>query len=163
MRRAFTFLTIAVSLLTLTVPARAQRLSLHAYGVRAGVSLDEDLSQVLVGGHADFDGLAPNVRVQPLMTVGVGDDALSLLLGGEVHYVFPSDTERGDVSPYLGGGVALHRVDFDDAEDQTDAALLVTGGIDVPVERWWGWFVEGRFVIEDDTIFRVEGGLNWRY
>lgn len=163
MARALPLLTV-FSLLSLAFagPARSQDLALYSYGIRAGASLDEDLTQVLVGGHVDLEGLAPDVRLLPLLTVGVGDDALSVLVGGEVHYVFPTD-EESNVSPYAGGGVAVHHVAFDDLEDETDPALLVTGGVEIPVRRWWGWFAEGRFVIADATIFRLEGGINWLY
>lgn len=146
----------------------AQDIQLHAYGVRAGVSLDDDLTQLVVGGHADLSGLAPNLRLMPLFTIGAGDDALTLLFGGEAHYLFP--VERGQrVQPYVGGGLGLHHIEFDGDgpdevdDDETDLALLVAGGVEVPVERWWNWFAEGRFIIQDETLFRLEGGVNWLY
>ena len=36
-------------------------------------------------------------------------------------------------------------------------------GIDVPVATWWGWFAQARFQIADESLFRLEGGLNWQY
>ncbi|MBW3660302.1 MAG: hypothetical protein KY397_01540 [Gemmatimonadetes bacterium] len=143
-------------------PAAAQELGLRAYGIRAGLALEDDLTQILVGGHADLGRPAPNLRLQPLFTVGAGEDALTLLLGGEVHYLFPIEA-GSTVEPYVGGGLGVHHIDFDEGSDTTDLALLVAGGVDVPVERWWGWFAEGRFVIEDETIFRLEAGVNWQY
>lgn len=141
--------------------ATAQDLGLRAYGIRAGAALEDD-AQFLVGGHADLGRLAPNLRLQPLFTVGAGSDVLTLLLGAEAHYLFPV-AAGSRVEPYAGGGVGIHHVDFDEAGEDTEVALLVSGGVDVPVQRWWGWFVEGRFVIEDDTVFRLEGGINWTY
>lgn len=149
----------------------AQQIEMHAYGIRGGISLEDDLTQVLVGGHADLSGLAPNVRLVPLFTVGAGDDALTLLFAGEAHYLFPLEDRSQRYQPYAGGGIGLHHIARDDPgddavdldNDDTDIALLVTGGVEVPVQRWWGWFAEGRFVIQDDTIFRLEAGVNWLY
>lgn len=142
-------------------PVAAQDLGLRSYGVRLGAALEDD-PQVLVGGHADLGRLAPNLRIQPLFTVGAGSDALTLLLGGEAHYLFPVEANSA-VEPYIGGGVGVHHLDLDEGGDDTEVALLVAGGVDVPVQRWWGWFAEGRFVIVDDTVFRLEAGINWVY
>ena len=51
-----------------------------SYGIRAGASLDDDLTQLLVGGQVDAGRLAENVRLQPFLTLGFGDDALSFML-----------------------------------------------------------------------------------
>lgn len=142
-------------------PASAQDMGLRAYGIRAGAALEDD-PQFLVGGHADLGRLAPNLRIQPLFTVGAGSDVLSLLLGVEGHYLFPVEA-GARVEPYVGGGVGLHHLNFDHADDDTEVALLVAGGVDVPVERWWGWFAEGRFVIADESVFRLEAGIDWTY
>ncbi|HUP18843.1 MAG TPA: hypothetical protein VM778_02695 [Gemmatimonadota bacterium] len=146
----------------LASPASAQSLALEAYGVRGGLSLDDDLTQLLVGLHADFGGLDAPIRLRPLISVGADDDALSVLAGGEVHWWIPIDTEAR-FDPYLGGGVGIFHVDPDEGDGETDAALLITAGADVPVQRWWGWFAEGKFVIYDDVVFRLEGGVNWTY
>ena len=147
-------------------PARAQDLRVMAYGVRAGASLDDDLTQFLAGGQVDLGRLADNVRLQPFVTLGVGDDAFSFLLAGEVHYLFPVDPARSRVEPYAGAGVGLSHVSYDRPgrdDDSTELALLLSGGVDVPVQRWWGWFGEVRFQIADESLFRLEGGINWRY
>jgi hypothetical protein len=146
--------------------ARAQDLGLTAYGIRVGASLDDDLTQLLVGGQVDVGRLAENVRLQPFATFGFGDDALTIMLAGEVHYLFPVDPARSRIAPYAGAGVGLSYVDYDRVgsnDDTTEVALLLVGGIDVPVQRWWGWFGEVRFQIADESLFRLEGGLNWKH
>lgn len=164
MSRALLVLLLAVPVGTagLARDATAQTLTLDAYGVRAGLSLDDDLVQLLVGGHADLVGFADDLRLRPLLTVGVGDDALTILAGGEVHWLVALE-EESRFEPYVGGGIGLFHLDPDRGGSDTDAALLVTGGVDVPVERWWGWFAEGKFVIADEAVFRLEGGVNWKY
>lgn len=143
--------------------ARAQSaLELNAYGLRAGASLDDALTQFLVGGQLDLGRPYDNLRVQSLLTVGFGDDALSFLVGGEAHYLFPV-SNQSSVAPYAGGGVGLHHVNLDDGGDNTEAALLLTAGFDVPAARWWGYFAEARFLLADESVFRLEGGINWIY
>lgn len=142
----------------------AQDLRLTGYGLRTGASLDDDLTQFLIGGHIDLGRLARDVRFQPFLTAGFGDDALSLLLAGEVHYLFPVNPSTSTIEPYVGAGVGLNHVDFDDpGDDDTEAALLVVGGIESPIQRGLRLFGEARFVIADQTVFRLETGLTWAY
>ena len=163
MSRALFVCTATLALATAPVPpAVAQDIQLTAYGFRSGLSLDDDLLQLLVGGQADLGRIAEDVRLQPFLTVGVGDDAITLLAAAEAHYLFPVQA-GARFEPYAGGGIGLHRVDLDEGGEDTEVALLLAGGADVPVARWWGYFVEGRFVIADDTVFRLEAGVNWQY
>lgn len=162
-RALFLSLLVASATAMLAVPkAQAQDLRLMAYGFRSGLVLDDDLFQLLIGGQADLGRLDDNVRLQPFLTLGIGDDALTMLVAGEVHYLFPVEADYRFL-PYAGGGIGLHHVDFDDDGEDTEVALLLAAGADVPVQRWWGYFVEGRFVIEDDALFRLEAGVNWQY
>ncbi len=163
MTRALFVAALLALLWPLTPPsASAQDLRLTAYGVRSGVVLDNDLVQILIGGQVDLGLIADNVRLQPLVTVGVGDDAVSLLAAAEAHYLLPVRAGAA-VEPYAGGGIGVHHLNFDRGGEDTEFALTVVGGADIPVTRYWGWFAEGRFVIADESLFRLEGGLNWRY
>ncbi len=151
--------------------ARAQNgLELMGYGFRAGASLDDALTQFLVGGHLDLGRPYDSLRVQTVITAGFGDDAFSFLLGGEAHYLFPVSA-TSSIEPYAGGGLGLHHInrdrivvdDIDIDSDSTEAALLLVVGFDVPASRWWGYFVEGRFLVADESVFRLEGGVTWLY
>ncbi|MFN2383678.1 MAG: hypothetical protein ABR559_05375 [Gemmatimonadota bacterium] len=166
MARPLLVLLTAVGLLDWAArPAAAQTLELQAYGARTGVSLDDDLTQLLLGGHADLGRLAENVRLQPFVTVGLGDNALSFLLAGEVHYLFPVDAARTRLLPYAGAGLGFSHVNLDeeDADDSSEAVLLLAGGIDVPASTWWHYFAEARMAIADESVFRIEGGITWEY
>lgn len=163
-------LMVAAVLALVPRPAVAQdSIELTAYGARAGISLDDDLTQLLLGGHLDLGRPWTNIRLQPLVTLGLGDDALSILAGGELHYLIPVDRTESRFDPYVGGGLALHHVNFDDDDlddvddDSSEVALLLTGGVDIPVRQWWGYFAEARFLIADQSVFRLEGGVTWTY
>lgn len=146
-------------------PAAAQTLELNAYGVRTGASLDDDLTQLLIGGHVDLGRLAENIRLQPFLTLGLGDGALSLLVAGEAHYLFPIDPQRSRLLPYAGAGLGFGHINYDDddADDSSEAVLLLAGGIDIPASTWWHYFAEARMAIADESVFRLEGGLTWEY
>lgn len=157
----------AVVLVSFPAGASGQSLRLTAYGLRAGATLDDELTQFTFGGHADLGRLTPNTRLQPLLTMSVGDGAFGVLAGSEIHYLFPVGASSSRLEPYLGGGVGLSHLDFDGnrngGSDQTEIALLLTGGVEVPVRPWWGTFFELRFQVMDESIFRAEAGMNWRY
>ena len=94
-----------------------------------------------------------------------GDDAISFVVGGEAHYLFPVDPNESRVDPYAGGGLALLHVnrDEDEGDDDTELALVLTGGLDIPMRTWWKYFAEAKFLIADESIFRLEGGVTWTY
>ncbi|MGH7572683.1 MAG: hypothetical protein ACREMK_12720 [Gemmatimonadota bacterium] len=166
MSRAPLILAAVLALVLPAGPLHAQALELYGYGVRAGVSLDDDLTQFLLGGHLDLGRPWERVRIQTPLVLGLGDDAISFLVGGEAHYLFPVDPNESRVDPYVGGGLGLLHVNRDEDagdDDDTEVALILLGGIDVPMRTWWKYFVEGKFLIADNSIFRLEGGVTWTY
>ncbi|MGH7551205.1 MAG: hypothetical protein ACREMD_15165 [Gemmatimonadota bacterium] len=167
MSRAPIVLAAALAVLLPAVPLHAQEaLELNGYGVRAGVSLDDDLTQFLLGGHLDLGRPWERVRIQTPLVLGLGDDAISFLVGGEAHYLFAVDPTESRVDPYVGGGLGLLHVNRDEDagdDDDTEVALILLGGIDVPMRTWWKYFVEGKFLLADNSIFRLEGGVTWTY
>lgn len=163
MARALFLSPLAVALaLTLAAPVRGQDIQLTAYGFRTGVTLDDELVQLLVGGQADLGRIANNIRFQPLATIGIGDDAITLFGAAEAHYLFPVSA-GSNFEPYAGGGIGVHHVDFDNNGEDTEVVLSLVAGADIPAARWWSWFLEGRFVVADESLFRLEGGINWQY
>jgi len=166
MSRASIVLAAAIAFLAPTPAALAQEsVTLSGYGVRAGVSLDDELTQFLVGGHLDLGRPWERVRIQTPLVLGFGDDAISFVVGGEAHYLFAVDPAESRIDPYAGGGLALLHVnrDEDEGDDDTELALVLTGGVDIPMRTWWKYFVEGKFLIADESIFRLEGGVTWTY
>ncbi len=102
----------------------------RGWGPRAGLSVDPD--QVFGGIHFDFGELARNVRLQPNVELGVGDDEVLLALNIEAAYLFPISQAW---MPYVGGGLGINYVNYDDPpgnsrdDDDTDLGLNILGGI----------------------------------
>lgn len=167
MSRAPIVLAAVLALLLPTTRVHAQDgLRLSGYGARAGVSLDDDLTQFLLGGHLDLGRPWERVRIQTPLVLGLGDDAISFVVGGEAHYLFAVDPSESRVDPYAGGGIGLLHINRDEDagdDDDTEVALILLGGLDVPMRTWWKYFVEAKFLIADNSIFRLEGGVTWTY
>jgi hypothetical protein len=84
----------------------------RGWGLRAGVSDRPD--QLLVGLQVDLGELIENLRFEPNVELGVGDDQRILSVGAPVFYRWP---ETGPFDFYGGGGIALGFVDRDEADD----------------------------------------------
>jgi hypothetical protein len=105
--------TLLALAIFVTTAAQAQEgPAFHGWGVRAGVSDRPD--QFLVGVQADFGELINNLRFEPNVELGVGDDQRILSLGAPVFYRWP---ETGPFDFYGGGGIAVGFVDRDEADD----------------------------------------------
>jgi opacity protein-like surface antigen len=100
------------------------------WGPRLGLSVDPD--QAFGGIHIDLGEFAPNVRFQPNAELGIGDDQVLLALNLEVSYLFPVSESW---MPYVGGGLGINYVNFDEPrgrsgdDDDTDLGFNVLGGI----------------------------------
>src|SRR5262245_6018830 len=80
----------------------------RGWGPRVGAQSDPD--QFLVGAQFDLGDFARNVRWQPSVEVGVGDDKVSLFGNFMVAYYFPV---KAAVTPYAGAQVQLWLFDND--------------------------------------------------
>lgn len=131
MRRA---LAAALLLAAAALPAGAQDIGFNAWGLRAGVSDDPD--QFVAGVQADFGEFIPNLRFQPNLELGLGDDTTIFSLTAPVHYRF---LVEGSLVLYGGGGLILGLIDRDDVRDNEDddsefeISPLAVGGLAWPV------------------------------
>lgn len=110
--------------------AAAQDFGYRGWGPRVGVSADPD--QAFAGIHIDFGEFARNVRFQPNIEAGLGDDRLLLSFNLEAAYLFPIHQSW---MPYAGGGVGVNYVNFDEPrglsgdDDDTDLGINILGGV----------------------------------
>jgi len=132
-----------------------------AWGPRFGFSSGPD--QFLFGGQLDLGNLAPDLTLTPNVDVGIGDDATTIALNGDIHYHFR--VRNSPWRPYVGGGVAFTHINVDlgpfgDASD-TDVGLAIIGGAIVPTQSGSRFFVEGKLGLGDVHDFKMLIGWNF--
>jgi len=144
-------------------PASAS--GLRGWGPRVGLASDPD--QVIAGIHWDAGRLAPRVRFQPDVEIGLGDDVFILGFTAPVHYRFPV---KGDIHPYAGGGVTLGYVNVDlpaGADDRADDddlefAVDLIGGMEWQLRSGNLFFVEFDLLAGDLQDFQLVAGWTFR-
>ena len=123
-------LVYGMVVLAATGAISAQDFGYRGWGPRVGLSLDPD--QAYAGIHLDLGEFARNVRFQPNVEIGMGDDQVLLALNLEAAYLFPV---KQSWMPYAGGGLGLNYVNFDEPrgfsgdDDDTDVGLNILGGV----------------------------------
>ena len=97
--------------LGLLVPAAAVAadMGFKGWGPRVGISSDPD--QIFGGAHFDLGEFTKNLRLQPSVEIGFGDDVLTLTGNAMVAYYFPIES---NITPYAGGQITVAFYDFDD-------------------------------------------------
>ena len=143
---------ILAAILMIALPALAEEsaqtssssdIGFRGWGVRAGVTDDPD--QVVVGVQFDYGEFVRNLRFQPDVQAGFGDDATTLYATVPVYYRFNADQK---FTPYAGGGIALGFIDVDlpagSSGDDTSFEVggRLTGGLE------WDLSGGGEFAVE---------------
>jgi hypothetical protein len=129
-----------------------------AVGLRGGLSIDPD--QVLIGVHLQPPAVAENLYVVPSAEAGLGDDAFTISINGDLQYQFG---RSGGVRPYAGGGLTLYYFNLDNGGDDTDFGLNAVGGLLFDRSKGHPIFLEGKLGLTDrvpDWKFMV--GLMFR-
>lgn len=134
-------------------------IGLRGWGVRVGLGVDPD--QALVGIHWDLGEFIPQLRFQPDIELGVGDDALTFYATAPVHYLF---RVNADFTPYAGGGIALGVVNVDlpeqaqGDEDETsfEAGARAIGGLEWTLKNGNPFAIEANFGVGDVHDFQVK-------
>ena len=85
-----------------TTQSSSPNIGWHGWGVRLGVTDGAD--QVIGGAHFNLGEFSKNLRFQPDVQLGTGDDRTTLYGTAPVYYRFDTSSR---LTPYAGGGVAL--------------------------------------------------------
>jgi len=147
---------------TTTAHSSSTDLGWQSWGLRAGVTDDAD--QVVGGAHFNLGEVANDLRLQPDVQLGSGDDVTTLYGTVPVYYRF--DRARG-MTPYAGGGLALGWVDADNPNgtqgDNTsfEVGAKVTGGLEWPRQSGQAFFVELSLGIGD--IYDAQVVAAWTF
>jgi opacity protein-like surface antigen len=115
----------------------------RGFGLRVGVADDPD--QVVGGVHFNLGEFVRNLRFQPDVQLGAGDDHTTIYGTAPVYYRFEADTS---FTPYAGGGVSVGWVDRDDAgpgngdDSDFETGGKATAGLEWPMSSGGAFFVE---------------------
>lgn len=132
----------------------------EGWGPRAGLSVDPD--QFHLGAHVNLGEFVPNLRFQPNVELGFGDDVFLLMINGETFYLF--DVPNTNFRPYAGGELSLvyWRVDTPHVHaDDLELGLSPVGGIEIPFTKQYVGFFELKLGIADVPDFRVTVGVHF--
>jgi len=128
----------------------------NGWGLRIGLADDPD--QVVGGVHFNLGEFIPNLRFQPDVQLGLGDDHTTLYGTAPVYYYFGTETR---FTPYAGGGLTLGFVDRDlpagsNADDTSfEVGVKATGGLEWSKKNGRAFFLElslGIGDVHDATI-----------
>jgi hypothetical protein len=159
-------LTGAVLVVMLAHAAEA-RPAFRGWGPRGGLTIDPD--QIHFGVHTDLGDLAKNVRFQPNLEIGFGDNLTLFAVNAEAFYQFESEW-----APYVGGGLGVNhlRFDYDDdpdnpfdddiSESDTELGVNILGGVELRDRDGDTFFLEGKFGLIDSPDFKLTLGLTLR-
>lgn len=163
-RRAITLaaLCAAAILAFAPRPAAAQGIMASGIGPRVGFSADPD--QLVVGGQLTFAEVAPNLSFDPNLEIGLGDDLLLFGFNFDLHYHFETNTTW---RPYLGGGVGINYIDFDDdrfgnADSDTEVGGQVILGAGAPTRSGNRFFGELKLGLGDVPDLKMLVGWNFK-
>src|SRR5262249_41576098 len=131
---------LAFALLAL-LPAASSAGPFTAFGPQLGFSQGPD--QVVVGGHLQWGDVAPKLGFVPGVDLGIGDDRTVVSLNGDFHYRLDTRTQW---QPYVGGGIGIHFVSFDNNrpgdKSDTRAGGTFLAGADVATQGHSRFFAE---------------------
>ncbi len=158
MKRSQVVVLVALVAASVVVSPAAAGAGLRGWGPRVGLSDDPD--QVVVGAHFDLGEVARNVRVQPSVDLGVGDDVVSLSGNAMLGYYFPV---KASITPYAGGQVTAAWFDFDSGGEngdrsETEIGLALVGGFETKLRSGTRFLTEIQIGIGDIADMKLLAG-----
>jgi hypothetical protein len=156
LRRYGLALAILVMLSALP-PGSAWAGSFTYYGPHLGFAQGPD--QFVVGGHMQWNGVAPRVAFVPGIDLGLGNDQTLVELNGDFHYQLATGTHW---QPYLGGGVGLDFPSGGSGRNDASAGGHLIVGAAVPNAGSGRFFTELKLGFGDSTDLKVMAGWNLR-
>lgn len=134
----------------------------RGWGLRAGLA--DDIDQVLFGAHFNMGEFTRDLRFQPDVQLGVGDDHTTLFVTAPVYYRFVVDQA---FAPYVGGGPTAGWIDHDrkggnggdDGDFEIGAKL--TGGIEWSRSKGRAFLIELNLGFGD--VHDVQALAGWSF
>ena len=131
-----------------------------AFGVRAGYTSWDNISQIHLGAHLKLGEIFPNVRFTPNIEAGFGDDATVIILNGDLAYSFTEFVAQ-PWNLYGGGALSFNYLDIKNFDSQTDLGLSALLGLDYSLSNGHEGMVEIRVGVMDSPDFKLTFGYTF--
>ena len=159
LRRPLIALAIFVML-----PAAASAGTFTYYSPELGFSQGPD--QFVVGGHLQWNTVAPHLDFAPGIDLGLGGDFTLVTMNGDFHYRIATSTSW---QPYVGGGVGIHFASVDNGfgGSKSDTNNMHAGGhfiagAAIPTQGRSRFFTELKLGFGDSPDLKAIAGWNYR-
>lgn len=154
--------TLLALALAAVLPAAALAGPFTAFGPHLGFSSGPD--QFVVGGHLQWGDVAPQLDFVPGIDLGLGDNSTLISLNGDFHYRIQTKTQW---QPYVGGGVGIHFISFDNPgpgfdDSDTRAGGHFIAGADVATKGHSRFFAELKLGFADSPDFKALAGWSFK-
>lgn len=153
--------TLLALALVAALPAASLAGPFTAFGPHLGFSQGPD--QFVVGGHLQWGDVAPQLDFVPGIDLGFGDNTTVVSLNGDFHYRIDTKTTW---QPYVGGGVGIHFVSFDNGpgnnDSDTEAGGHFIAGADVATKGHSRFFAEIKLGFADSPDFKALAGWSFK-
>ena len=132
--------------------------SLNYIGPRVGFSVDPD--QAVLGGQMAV-GFARDWTFNPSVEFGFGDHqtVTALNFDGEYHFRL----QNSNWTPYLGAGLGVNFINFDNNASDTVTGLNIIIGTGVPTASGQRMFTELRLGAGDADVPELKGIFGWNF
>jgi len=161
MKRTMLTTIFVFTLLAGLAPASAFAFHFEGAGARIGYVDPEDSDGGLaLGGHLEFESEGSQWHVRPNVYWWNGEPLSGVNLNLDAFYHFGPQSRT---VPYLGAGLGLDMVDVDGpADEDSNPAVNLFGGVQFPASERATLFLEGRFVASDVSQMGVFFGFTAR-
>lgn len=177
MKRAVMGVFTVALLCSLGVGTSSAREGLGLYGIGGRlsyVSPDNLDGTIGLGIHADLgEVFVENLKIFPSIEYwsksesggGIDTDFSQLTVNADARYYFPAS---GSIAIFAGGGLVLAFYSTDVSSEfgefdasSTDIGLDFLGGIDLPIQENLILTAEAKFLVSDQSVFRISAGLTF--
>jgi hypothetical protein len=152
MTKTMRILTLTALLATATAgmasaDSRDRSFGYYGWGPRAGLSVEPD--QIVFGAHLDMGEPITQIRFQPNVEFGFGDDTTVFEVNAPLHFRF---SEPIDVwSPYVGAELGWAFASYDEGKDTSDLGVKIVGGFERHISGGDKFFIEGKIGLSDEV------------
>ena len=138
-------LTVILIILCFAPILEAQGFGYKTWGIHGGFGFEPD--QVVVGAQIDMGEVVKQLKFEPGVDLGLGNDVTLLIFSGDFKYLFVDKK----VQPYVASALNVTYWSANEHSD-TEMGVNVGGGVYLPISSWKG-YLDGRLDLVSDAFY----------